>query len=124
MEEVDKILMEVVHTADAIYLTGSSIIGLTTPLIVDIANKEKVITITHLEDLVDKGALLGVCVNSYREGLLAGEKAVKILKGAKPSSIPIELPKKIDLIFNMKSAKAGQFQVPPDFMKNVTRTIE
>jgi ABC-type uncharacterized transport system substrate-binding protein len=123
-EEVDKILMEVVHTSDAICLTGSSIVGSMTPLIVDMANKEKVITITHLEDLVDKGALLGVCVNPYREGLLAGEKAAKILKGAPPSSIPIEFPKKIDVIFNMKSAKAGQFQVSPDFMKKVTRTIE
>jgi putative ABC transport system substrate-binding protein len=123
-EEVDQILPEVVHTADAIYLTGSSIVGLTAPLIADSANKAKVITVTHLEDLVDKGALLGICVNSYQEGRLAGKKAVKILNGARPSSIPIETPKKISLIINMKSAKAGQFQVPPDFMKKATKTEE
>ncbi|MCK9419027.1 MAG: cache domain-containing protein [Nitrospirae bacterium] len=123
-EEVAEIMMEVVHTADAIYLTGSSIIGSTTPIIVDMANKAKVVTITHLEDMVDKGVLMGVCANSYSEGLLAGAKAAKILQGAAPSSIPIELPKKIDVIFNLKSAQAGQFQVPSNFMKNVTRTVE
>ncbi len=123
-EETVQALSEVVHATDAVYLTGSSIIGETVPVIVDIANKAKVVTITHLDDLVEKGALLGVCTNSYLVGRLAGKKAVKILKGAKPSSIPIETDKKLDLIINMKTAKAGQFQIPPEFMKKVTRAIE
>ena len=123
-EEVAQALSEIVHRADAFYLTGSSIIGETVPIIVDIANKAKVITITHLDDLVEKGALIGVCPNSYLVGRLAGKKAVKILKGAKPSSIPIETDKKLDLIINMNTAKAGQFQIPPEFMKKVTKKIQ
>lgn len=123
-EEVGQILPEVVHTADAIFLTGSSIVGETTPMIAAMANKAKVITITHLDDLAEKGALVGVCANSYGVGRLAGRKAVMILKGAKPSSLPIEVMKKTDLILNMRSANAGQFQIPADFMKKVTRTIE
>jgi len=123
-EDVARILPQVVNNVDAFYLTGSSIVGVTAPMIVETANKSKVATITHLDDLADKGALLGVCVNSYLVGSLAGEKAVKILRGAKPSSIPIETPKKLDFILNMKTAKAGQFQIPPRFMNTVTRTIE
>jgi len=123
-EDVTQILPRVADTVDALYLTGSSIVGATVPMIVEIANMSKAATITHLDDLVDKGALLGVCVNSYLVGSLAGEKAVKILKGAKPSSIPIETPKKLDVVINRKTAKAGQFQIPPTFMNTVTRTIE
>lgn len=123
-EEVAQSLSKVVHTADVFYLTGSSVVGETVPIIGDTANKAKVITITHLDDLVEKGVLLGVCANSYLLGRLAAKKAVRILKGAKPSSIPIETGKKLDLILNMKTAKAGQFQIPPDFMKKVTKTIE
>ncbi len=123
-EEVAQSLSSVVRTAGAFYLTGSSIIGETVPVIVDTANKAKVVTITHLDDLVEKGALLGVCANSYQVGRLAGKKAVMILKGAKPSSIPIEPEKKVDIILNKKTAKTGQFKIPPDFMKKVTRTIE
>jgi ABC-type uncharacterized transport system substrate-binding protein len=123
-EEVAQILPEVVHTADAIYLTGGSVIGATLPMIVDSANRAKVITITHLDDLVKNGVLMGVCVDSYLVGRLAGEKAVKVMKGVRPSSIPIDAPKKIDLILNMKSVKAGQFQVPSGFMKQVTKTVE
>jgi putative ABC transport system substrate-binding protein len=57
-------------------------------------------------------------------GRLAGNKAVKIFKGAKPSSIPIEPLKQFDVIINLKTAQAGGFQVPPDFMKTVRRTIK
>jgi putative tryptophan/tyrosine transport system substrate-binding protein len=123
-EEVAQILPEVIHTTDAIYLTGSSIVSATIAIIVDSANRGKVVTITHLDDLVENGVLLGVCADSYQGGRLAGEMAVKILKGAKPSSLPIEPPKKIDVIINTRSVKAGQFQVPPDFMKKVTKTVD
>jgi putative ABC transport system substrate-binding protein len=123
-EEVAQTLSEVVRTVDAMYLTGSSVVGATVPVIVNTANKAKVVTVTHLDDLVEKGALLGVCVNSYQAGRLAGEKAVKILRGAKPSAIPIETLKKFDVVFNLKTAKAGEFQILPSFIKNVTRKIE
>src|SRR3989337_150017 len=123
-EEVARTLSAVVHTVDAFYLTGSGVVGTTVPIIVAIANQAHVVTITHLDDLVEKGALLGICANSNLVGHLAGKKAVQILKGAKPSSIPIEIEKKLDFILNMKTAKAGQFQVPLSFMKKVTRTIE
>ena len=124
IKEVDHLLPEVLRTAEAVYVTGSNLVNSQVSVIVDMAIKAKVITITHLDDLVEKGVLLGVCADSYSLGQLAGEKAIKILKGVKPSSIPIEFAKKSDVILNMKTAKKGQFQIPPNLMKTVTRTIE
>jgi putative ABC transport system substrate-binding protein len=123
-EEVARTLSSVAATVDAFYLSGSAVVGTTVPIIVDIANKSQVITVAHLDDLVEKGALLGICVNSNRVGHMAGKKAVQILKGAKPSSIPIEIGDQMDIILNMKTAKAGQFRIPPAFMKTVTKTFE
>jgi putative ABC transport system substrate-binding protein len=123
-KEVDQLLPEVLRTADAVYVTGSNLVNSQVSIIVDMSIKAKVITITHLDDLVEKGVLLGVCANSYSVGQLAGEKAIKILKGEKPSSIPIESAKKSDVILNAKTARKGQFQIPPNLMKTVTRTIE
>lgn len=123
-EEVAEILSIIAPTVDAIYLTGSMIVSGTVPTIVEIANKSKVVTITHIDDLVEKGALMGICTNSYQLGTLAGKKAVMILKGAKPSSIPIDLADKLDIMLNMKTAKAGKFLIPPKFMKTVTRIIK
>jgi putative tryptophan/tyrosine transport system substrate-binding protein len=123
-EEVAQILPEVIRTSDAMYITGSNLVGYELSKVVDMATMAKMVTITHLEDLVGKGVLLGVTSSSYQGGRLAGEKAIKIFKGAKPSSIPIEPLKQFDLIINMKTAKAGQFKIPPSFMNKVTKKIE
>jgi len=123
-QEVALILPEVIRTVDAIYLSGSSVVGKTIAVIVDLATKAKVVTITHLDDLVNQGVLLGVCANPYAVGRLAARKAVKVLKGAEPSSIPIETLKNLDLIINLKTAKAGQFKIPPSFIKSATKVIE
>jgi putative tryptophan/tyrosine transport system substrate-binding protein len=122
-KEVALILPEVIRTVDAIYLSGSNVVGTTISLIVDLATKAKVVTITHLPDLVSQGVLLGVCANPYALGQLAAKKAAKVLKGAKPSSIPIETLNNIELTLNIKTAKAGQFMIPPSFMKSVTKVI-
>lgn len=123
-EEFTQLLPIVMRLADVLYITGSNLVNSQISTIVDMATKAKVVTITHLEDLVEKGVLLGVCSDSYTIGRLAGEKALKIFKGAKPSSIPIESPKQYDVMINMKTAKAGGFQIPHSFMKTVKRTIE
>lgn len=123
-EGMSRILSEVVRTTDAIYVTGSVLINSQIPMIVEKATKGKVITVTHLEDLVEKGVLLGVCANPYKLGRMAGKMASGILKGAKPSSIPIEALKEFDVILNMRTAKAGGFRIPPEYIKTVKRKIE
>jgi len=123
-EDVTQILPNVMGSEGALYIAGSSILGEMLSKIVDMTTKAKMITVTNQKERVEKGVLLGFCPNSYTVGLLAGEKAAKVLKGAKPSSIPIEMLKKFDVLVNMRTAKAGQFQIPPDFMKTVTKAIE
>lgn len=122
-EEVAQLLPEVIRTSDAIYITGSNLVDSQISMIVDMATRARVVTITHLEDLVEKGVLLGVSSDPYLNGRLAGEKAIKILKGAKPSSIPIDYLKEYKVMINLKTARAGQFKIPAEFMKTVKRTI-
>jgi putative ABC transport system substrate-binding protein len=122
-EDAAQTLWGVMRMVDALYLTGSTVVGATVPMIVEMANKGKVITLSHLADLVEKGALLGVGVDPYLVGRLAGKKAARVLKGAKPSAIPIEVEKKTNIILNVKTAKAGQFQIPPSFLTKVSVII-
>lgn len=123
-EDLSHILPEIIRTSDAIYLTGSNLVDSEVSMIVAMATRGSVITVTHLEDLVEKGVLLGVCSDSYLLGRLAGEKGIKILKGAKPSSIPTEVLKNFSVILNMKTAAAGQFKISSNVMKRITRKIE
>jgi len=123
-EDVARMLSEVAGSVDAVYLTGSRVNGESIPLIVETMNKAKIVTTTHLEDYVERGVLLGVCSEPYALGLLAGDRASKVLKGAKPSSVPIETLKKQEVMINMKTVKATQIQIPETFMKSVTKKIE
>jgi putative ABC transport system substrate-binding protein len=120
-EDVTQVLPEVMTSVDALYLSGSSVIGATIPPIVEISAKAGVISFTHLEDLVKEGVLLGLCSDPYQLGVLAGKKAVAVLKGAKPSSIPIESIAKPGVIINKKTVAASNVNISKAFMQKIKK---
>ena len=92
--------------------------------ILELAMKHRLPAASVYREFVEAGGLL-----SYGASLgdLFRRSAIyvdKILKGAKPGELPVEQPTKLELVINMKTAKALGLTIPPSFLARADQVLE
>jgi putative ABC transport system substrate-binding protein len=71
----------------------------------------------------ENGGLASYTPNTYESGRMAARLADKILKGQSPSEIPVEVNNKIELVINLKVAKALAINIAPEALYKANRVI-
>jgi putative ABC transport system substrate-binding protein len=92
--------------------------------IVDAANKQGLATIFAFPAAAREGALIAYgpdYVHMYRRAPFYVER---ILKGTKPADLPVEQPTKLELVVNLKTAKALGFEMPISLLVRADVLVE
>jgi putative ABC transport system substrate-binding protein len=109
---------------DALLIAGGANFSSQRQAIITLAARHAMPTMYTSRDYVAAGGLISYSAsvaNAYRQ---AGVYAGKILKGTKPSELPVLLPTKFELVINLKTAKALGLTVPLIMQMTADEVIE
>ena len=93
-------------------------------VLVDLAAKHRIPAMWGHRSFVDAGGLMSYAVNLYDQNRQAAVFVDKILKGAKPGDLPVEQPTKLELVINLRPAKALGLTIPPSLLVRADQVIE
>ena len=92
--------------------------------IAELARAARLPTVHSLREETEAGGLISYGVNVPANFRRAAYFVDKILKGAKPADLPIEFPTRLELIINLKTAKAIGIDVPWFLQQRADEVIE
>jgi len=92
--------------------------------IAELAAQQRLPTMFWTREPVESGALMSYGQNAAEHYYRAATYVDKILKGAKPGDLPVEQPTKIELVINLKTAKAIGLNIPQELLFRADEVIE
>src|SRR5262249_51365647 len=92
--------------------------------IAELGLKHRIPIITGEPEFARVGGLLQYGPNPAETWREAAHYVDKILKGSKPADLPVEQPTKLDLVINLKTAKALDLTIPPLLLARADEVIE
>ena len=93
-------------------------------LVLRLASERKLPLATHRKKWVKRGGLFSYSADMATIGRAAATTVDRILKGAKPSDIPVERPRKFELTVNLKTAKKVGITIPPEVLMQADKVIK
>ena len=109
---------------DAINVFGDALTFNNAPRVTALAAKHRLPAIYFGRLFAANGGLMSYSPDIPDLFFRAGGYVDKILKGTKPSDLPVEQPTKFELVINLKTAKALGLTVPPTLLARADEVIE
>jgi len=123
MEVKDQLHLITRKQGDALFVPSDATIGNTVPIIAEHAIKEKLPTTGPKFANAKEGLLLALSQDNEALGRQGAGLVAKILKGARPTDLPIEFPLKLLLGVNAKTARAIGLTLPRDLRQRADEVV-
>jgi putative ABC transport system substrate-binding protein len=92
--------------------------------IIELAARSHLPTLYGWRDFVNEGGLMSYGPNIQVMVRKAARYVDRILKGEKPGDLPVEQPTRLELVVNLKTAKALGVTIPPSLRLQADQVIE
>jgi putative ABC transport system substrate-binding protein len=113
----------VAQDVQAVYVYGSPLTSRHLPLIVRFCASRRLPDTYIFKDAVALGALMSYGVDIKTLFHRSAYYVDRILRGAKPADLPVELPTKYELVLNLRAAKARGLTIPPSLLLRADEVI-
>ena len=125
LQEIDRAFSSVVGwKANGLIVLKTVVTDANHKQIVELATKNRLPTMFAESQSVETGGLMSYGPNYADLYRRAATYVAKILKGAKPSDLPVEQPKKFDLVINLKTARQIGLTIPPNVLARADKVIK
>ena len=110
--------------AEALYVATDPLVDTHRIRINTLALAARLPTMLGSREWVEAGGLISYGPNWSDQWRRAADYVDKILRGAKPSDLPVEQPTKFNLVLNLTTAKALGLEIPPTLLARADEVIE
>ena len=126
VREIDAACATIIQSRAGALLVGSSIfLNNRRRQLAALAARHGVPAIANIREFVLAGGLMSYGASDSDAYRRAGVQYVaRILKGAKPGDLPVEMPTKYELVINVVAAKALGLEIPPKLLALADEVIE
>src|SRR5437868_4106754 len=108
----------------ALQIMGDSFFGTRGLRLAELTMRYAIPTIGVRKDFTTAGGLMNYAAEEQQPFRLAGSYAGRILKGEKPADLPVQQATKIELVINLKTARALGITIPITLLGRADEVIE